>query len=180
MDSKINVEIKAVCGDPQTVRGILEKSGARYLGLDRQKDTYIVVADGRLKLRQGNIESALIHYRRPDAAGPTPSDVHLCKLQDPGGMLHILSSALEVDVVVEKNRHIYFLENVKVHVDVVPGLGQYVEIEAIGDPGANVEARLERQCREVMALLGIRDEDLIDRSYSDMLRARRKGPQWVE
>jgi predicted adenylyl cyclase CyaB len=179
MDSKINVEVKASCPNPASVRRVLETSGARYVGLDRQRDTYFVVGDGRLKLRQGNIENTLIHYRRSDESGPKPSDVRLHEPKDPSGLLHILAGALEVDVVVEKHRHIYFLENVKVHVDSVPGLGHFVEVEAIGDPGAGVEARLQRQCRDVMTLLGIRREDLIDRSYSDMLREVRVGPRWV-
>jgi predicted adenylyl cyclase CyaB len=178
VESKINVEIKARCADPRDTQRRLQVSGARYVGLDRQKDTYFRVADGRLKLRQGNIENSLIFYRRIDGAGPRPSQVRLHRPQDPGSLHHILTDALEVDVVVEKRRYIYFLENVKVHVDSVTGLGHFLEVEAIGDPGPGVEARLEKQCREVMNLLAVRTVDLVDRSYSDMLRAMQTGPVW--
>lgn len=178
MESKVNIEIKARCADPKAVRKRLDSAGAKFVGLDRQKDTYFRVADGRLKLRQGNIENALIFYRRSDNAGPRPSRVRLHRPEDPGSLHHILIEALDVDVVVDKRRYIYFLDNVKVHVDSVSGLGHFLEVEAIGDPGPGVEARLERQCREVMSLLAVRSEDLIDRSYADMLRAVQLGPVW--
>ncbi len=179
MESKLNIEIKAHCSDPTGVRRKLEAAGARCLGLDRQKDTYFRVSDGRLKLRQGNIENSLIFYQRSDESGPRPSRVRLHRPQDPEGLQHVLTEALEIDVVVEKSRYIYFLDNVKVHVDSVIGLGHFLEVEAIGDPGPGVEARLHRQCREMMSLLQVSVSDLIEHSYSDMLRARRSGPRWV-
>ena len=58
----LNVEIKAKCSDPKRVRNILESKGAEYRGLDHQIDTYFRVPNGRLKLREGNIENALIFY----------------------------------------------------------------------------------------------------------------------
>ena len=179
VESKINVEIKAHCADPRGVRRQLEAAGARCLGLDRQKDTYFRVSEGRLKLRQGNIENSLIFYRRNDESGPRPSRVRLHRPQDPASLQQILTEALDVDVVVEKSRHIYFLDNVKVHVDSVSGLGHFLEIEAIGNPAPGVEAQLQRQCRDMMTLLKVSEDDLLEGSYSDMLRARTSGPRWL-
>lgn len=69
-----NAEIKARCRDPRTTGKALRAVGADYHGTDRQIDTYFRVDQGRLKLRQGEIETALIHYHRPDAVAARWSD----------------------------------------------------------------------------------------------------------
>ena len=73
----LNVEIKARCNATQEVHQILQGKNARFIGVDHQIDTYFKVSNGRLKLRQGNIENALIHYQRPDQEGPKTSTVSL-------------------------------------------------------------------------------------------------------
>lgn len=60
MSMHLNVEIKAKCSDPQRIRDILESHGAEHKGLDHQIDTYFRVQNGRLKLREGDIENFLI------------------------------------------------------------------------------------------------------------------------
>jgi len=77
-----NVEIKARCKHPEGIRAILIQAGAAYRGRDPQRDTYFKVPSGRLKLRQGEIENALIRYVRPDQPGPKLSDISLCQVQD--------------------------------------------------------------------------------------------------
>jgi adenylate cyclase class IV len=57
----LNVEIKAVCSDPTSVRRYLIENGADFRGHDNQSDTYFNVPNGRLKLREGNIENNLIY-----------------------------------------------------------------------------------------------------------------------
>ncbi len=168
---KINIEIKARCGNPELVRTVLRERGARFAGTDEQRDTYFRVGEGRLKLRQGKIENALIYYRRPDLSGPKESDVTLCPVTSGDELRALLTSALGVLVTVEKRREIYYVENVKFHIDEVSRLGGFVEIEACGEHGAE-RAGLLTQCREYMRLFQIRDEDLVERSYSDLLMER--------
>jgi adenylate cyclase class 2 len=166
----INIEIKARCLHPEKVEAFLLAKGARFAGLDHQKDTYFNVPSGRLKLRQGNIENSLIFYNRPDQAGPKQSDFLLSKVKDGLTEEQVLAKALGVKVVVEKNRKIFFIDNIKFHIDDVPGLGSFVEIEAgnLHDPSITVEA-LHVQCAFYMQAFDIADADLIERSYSDML-----------
>lgn len=59
-----NIEIKARCTDPKKTEEILLSNGAEFKGIDNQTDTYFNVKEGRLKIRQGNIENALIFYSR--------------------------------------------------------------------------------------------------------------------
>ena len=164
-----NVEIKARCTDPARVRSLLEAAGAHFHGIDRQRDTYFPVPNGRLKLREGRIENHLIHYRRPDQAGPKRSDVLLFDTTPDSALKPLLTAALGVRIVVEKRRAIYFIGNVKFHVDAVDGLGAFVEIEAIDRDGSRSEADLLAQCRSFMDALDIAETDLVERSYSDML-----------
>lgn len=167
--SHLNVEIKARCLYPERVRRALEEREAEFRGLDRQVDTYFRVPCGRLKLREGNIECNLIYYSRTDEAGPKDSHVTLYHTEHPAALKEILTNALGVLVVVEKEREIYFIDNVKFHVDTIEPLGSFVEIEAIDATGTFGRDHLLRQCAEYMAVLGIRQDDLISVSYSDML-----------
>jgi adenylate cyclase, class 2 len=169
----LNVEIKARCASPGPVRRLLMEAGARFVGQDEQVDTYFAVPKGRLKLRQGEIENALIQYLRPDRSGPKASDVTMVPLNDPDPVRQVLVAALTVLVVVEKRREIFFIDNVKFHLDEVSGLGTFVEIEAIDVDGRIGEARLRDQCSGYLEFLGIAAADLVEASYSDLLLALR-------
>jgi predicted adenylyl cyclase CyaB len=170
---RVNVEIKARTVEPERIRSILENAGARCVGTDLQTDTYFSTGKGRLKLREGNIETALIWYERPDGKAPKTSKVLLYHPANARDLKDILVRLFDVDVVVEKQRDIFFLGNVKFHVDDVRGLGQYVEIEAIDDDGTRTPDVLRAQCVQYMGILGIGKENLESVSYSDLMRSAR-------
>lgn len=171
MDS-LSIEIKARCSDPARVRAVLKARRARFRGLDHQIDTYFTVPTGRLKLREGNIENALIFYKRADQKHSKRCESFVWDLR--GGIFktklkQILRAACGILAVVNKRREIYFLRNVKFHIDRVRGLGNFVEIEAFGRQGSGGEVRLRKQCEFYRSLFGIRNEDLVAASYSDLL-----------
>ena len=78
----LNVEIKARCSDPAFIRNYLLINNAEFKGIDEQTDTYFNVPNGRLKLREGNIENNLIFYERTNQAGPKNSHFQLVKVED--------------------------------------------------------------------------------------------------
>src|SRR5438034_9293492 len=123
----LNVEIKAFCRDSETIRQWLFDHQAEFKGTDHQTDTYFNTRSGRLKLREGNIEKNLIFYERQDQAGPKNSNFQLIGITDPN-LKQILTQSLGIKIIVEKKREIYFIENVKFHIDEVPALGSFVEI----------------------------------------------------
>ncbi len=165
-----NVEIKAHCKALEPLAALLRAESADYKGLDHQIDTYFNVPNGRLKLREGNIEHALIHYHRNNQAAAKLSDIHYYQPTEKGSDLKAtLQAALGIKVVVDKQRHIYFVDNVKFHLDQVQGLGTFVEIEAIDHKGTCSIEQLQAQCTHYQAFLGIAPEDLIACSYSDLL-----------
>ncbi len=165
----LNIEIKARCSNQDFIRNLLLDRQADFRGTDHQIDTYFQVPKGRLKLRQGSIENNLIHYDRPDQAGPKASEVHLYACQDGEALKATLVAALNIKVVVDKKREIYFIENVKFHLDQVEELGTFVEIEAIDSDGSIGRDKLKEQCDYYLELFKVQEEDLLQNSYSDML-----------
>ena len=166
----VNIEIKARTSSADQVRSILKERGALFIGTDLQTDTYFHVPHGRLKLREGNIEQNLIWYHRADQKGPKQSSFQLIDARKVPEIKVLLTAALGIKVVVAKSREIYYIGNVKFHIDQVQELGAFVEIEAgnLQDPSLSVTT-LREQCDGYMGLFGIQAEDLLDCSYSDLL-----------
>jgi adenylate cyclase, class 2 len=172
----INIEIKARCNNQDEIRKILKSQNAIYAGLDHQIDTYFKVPKGRLKLREGNIENFLIHYKRENQKEQKQSDIILFRNSENTGtkgtglvLKQILSASLDVLAVVDKQREIYFIENVKFHLDHVKDLGKFLEIEAIDKTGEIGIEKLNEQCKFYRNLFNINDGSLISESYSDLL-----------
>jgi adenylate cyclase class 2 len=165
----LNVEIKARTSDPGRIRSWLESHKAEFKGTDHQKDTYFNVAHGRLKLREGNIENNLIYYERKDQQGPKDSQFQLISVPDAQTLKEVLARAIGIKVVVEKKREIWFIDNVKFHLDEVPGLGSFAEIEAGNLHKPATREELQRQCDFYLKEFEIEIKDLLADSYSDML-----------
>lgn len=163
----INVEIKASRSNIDSIRQILKEKGADFKGTDHQIDTYFNVKNGRLKLRECNIENNLIFYDRPDQGGPKTSEVTLIH-KPKKEYIDILSKSLGAKIIVNKKREIYFIDNIKFHLDEVEGLGKFVEIEAKLD-NPNDKERLKAQVDEYMKLFEIDESHLVSDSYSDLL-----------
>lgn len=164
-----SIEIKARCPNPSQVRKILKAQGAVFKGLDRQRDTYFRIPFGRLKLREGNIENALIYYQRTNQKKSKQCDSILSKFKDAEALKKLLSASLGILTLVDKKREIYFINNTKFHIDRVRKLGSFVEIEVFGRPGREEPWKLTKQCEQYQRLLGIRPRDLLADSYSDQL-----------
>lgn len=163
----INFEFKARLKNETHVRAVLRELGARFVGTDHQVDTYFPVPFGRLKVREGRIENALIFYERSNAARPRQARVEMVLLPRRNSVRAILDAALGVLVVVDKRREIYFIGNVKIHLDRIRGLGKFVEVEAISRRGDL--RKIRNQARKFQELFAISSSDLVAESYSDLV-----------
>ncbi len=170
----LNIEFKAVTNNLAALETLLQQHNPVFIGEDRQVDTYFNVSTGRLKLREGIIENALIHYEREDFAGAKSSHVLLYQHQPDKTLKEILIKTLGIKAVVDKKRKIYFINNVKFHFDTVQSLGTFVEVEAIDKDGSIGKEKLQAQCDEYAALFGIAAEDYCSVSYSDMILSYHK------
>lgn len=172
--SILNIEFKAKCSNLTAAENILLKQTPLFKGTDHQIDTYFIVSNGRLKLREGNIENALIHYERENTAGSKSSHVLLYQHQPDKNLKDILTRALGIKAVVDKERKIYFIDNVKFHFDTVKNLGTFIEVEAIDTSGEIGKEKLQQQCDFYAAMFNITKEDFMAESYSDMIMAQIK------
>lgn len=164
-----NFEFKARTSKLAELEQRLLNLNPLFKGEDEQTDTYFKVQNGRLKLREGRIENALIYYERSNSASAKLSNVILYKLEPGQALKQILEASLGVKVVVRKIRKIYFIENVKFHFDVVDGLGQFVEVEAIDESALIDVVSLESQCRHYADYFGVQTGDYVSESYSDLI-----------
>ena len=163
-----DISIKAHCADPAEAESLLLQHKAAYVGLDVQTDTFYEADYGRLKHRQGNIENVLIHYNRKRSGNAQQTEV-LLYLKNPGAAtVAQVCDGRKVLAQVRKLRKIFFIGNVKFHIDHLEGRGHFIEIEAIDLDGALGIAVLKQQCDHYKELLQIGKEDLIDDSYIDL------------
>ncbi|MBN1670870.1 MAG: class IV adenylate cyclase [Kiritimatiellae bacterium] len=170
-----NVEVKARAGDYHALTAraaALSDTPARII---RQEDTFFDTPRGRLKLRVFSPESGeLIYYERPDSAGPKPSTYLVARTDTPALLADGLRAAFGVKGIVRKERTLYMAGQTRIHLDRVEGLGRFVELEVVLQPG-QTPADGARIAEALMAELGIRDADLIEGAYLDLLAAPRTG-----
>jgi predicted adenylyl cyclase CyaB len=170
--ARANFEIKARCADLDAARERALHVATEHVGVDHQVDTYFVTRSGRLKLRESSLSGAhLVPYLRPDQKGPRRSDYRIVPVPDAEGTKALLSEILGVHRVVAKQREIFLVDNVRIHLDRVEGLGTFLELEAIFDGDASAEAAEQRKVEDLMKELGVAESDLVATSYEALLGA---------
>ncbi len=167
--SHINIEFKARIKDIKAAEEKLQQLNPLFIGEDLQTDTYYNVPQGRLKLREGNIENALIYYERENLAASKQSNVILYEHHPSPQLKSLLEKLHGIKTIVIKRRKIYFIDNVKFHFDHVENLGEFMEVEAIDKAGSIAVAVLQKQADEYSIFFEIAAQDFIELSYSDMM-----------
>lgn len=78
-----------------------------------------------------NGSGELIHYERPDTEGPKLSDFVKTSIakDEIQGLTEVLKKSNGIIGVVEKTRLLYIVDQTRVHVDRVNGLGDFMELE---------------------------------------------------
>jgi predicted adenylyl cyclase CyaB len=170
-----NFEFKARTEDLNKLEQKLLGLNPVFKGEDHQVDTYFNVPSGRLKLREGNIENALIYYERPDTPDAKQANIILYKHKPEKSLKDILTKINGIKTIVDKTRRIYFIENVKFHFDSVNDLGTYIEVEAIDDTGEIRLEKLKEQCSMYFSFFGLKKSDFVDKSYSDLIPEKLTG-----
>lgn len=166
-----NVEVKARLADVDAARAIVAGLGAAFVWSDEQVDRYYELdGERRLKLRIcGRAPAELIRYERPETSGIRASDYEITPVRDDAAALCLVPKTPPL-VTVRKRRELWQLENVRIHLDDVDGLGTFLELEAVVD-GAHDDRACTRAVERLLAALDIREADCIRASYSDLLRA---------
>ena len=167
-----NIEIKARLASLIVARAVAERLATEPPQVQHQVDTYFKVADGRLKLREiEGAEPQLIWYRRSDQPNAKGSDYLLVPIVDSASLKEALSGAVGIDVVVDKVREIYLHDNVRIHLDRVEGLGEFLEFEAVLSNAID-DVKGHEQLSWLLQQFSIAEKDLVATSYSNLLRVK--------
>lgn len=168
-----NIELKARLRDLAAARATARRVATSDEGVQQQVDTYFRCQEGRLKLREiGGVRAQLIWYRRPDVLEPKASDYYLVEVADANSLKKALETALGVRQVVAKRREVFLHENVRIHLDQVQGLGDFLEFEAVlsaTDSDAAGQAAVQRLRDQFQLAAG----DLIAESYLELCERKR-------
>ncbi|KAG6459156.1 uncharacterized protein LOC115449327 [Manduca sexta] len=169
-----NVEIKAVIKDYSNICLKAEELSGSPATIIKQDDTFYRVNEGRLKMRfYADHSATLIRYERDDKNGPKLSNYELlhfsvdesekAKLLD-----EMLKNCMGETGRVQKTRKLYMVDQTRIHIDTVEGLGNYMELETVLRPEQTVEEG-QAIARDLQNKLGVKDEHLIHCAYIDLL-----------
>jgi homotetrameric cytidine deaminase len=168
--TRVNVELKARDPDPGATTARCTALGAEYRGVLFQRDTYFAGRHGRLKLReQGEGGNELIAYSRADAVEPEQSAYVLADVGEPQALREALDRSLGTVIVVSKERRLFVWENVRIHLDDVEGLGTFIELEVLVEPGGGDFDAAHEKIVRLRSELAIGDGALVSVGYSDLL-----------
>jgi predicted adenylyl cyclase CyaB len=164
-----NIEIKARVHDFESLQASAAQLSDAPCQTISQEDTFFKVPQGRLKLRElSSHYGQLIYYQRQDICGPKRSEYQIYETDDPAGLKIILAKAYGIRGVIAKIRYLYMAGQTRIHLDDVKGLGKFMELEVVLQPG-QTDSEGQTIAESLMSKLGIEDIDLVDSAYMDML-----------
>jgi len=165
-----NVEIKARIASVEAIAPRVAALADRGPIEIEQDDTFFVCERGRLKLRAlSPSEGQLIFYRRADQTGPKESRFVISPTGSPDTLREALTMAYGAAGRVRKHRTLYLVGRTRVHLDRVGGLGDFLELEVVLAAGESADAGV-KEARGLMSALGLRDDQLIEGAYVDLLQ----------
>lgn len=170
-----NVELKAKIPRLADAVAIAQRLGAVDAGEDEQTDTYFSLGTERLKLRESSSGvHLLIRYSRPDRVAPRKSQYRLMLVKDAASFKSMLTRQWGVKAVVRKRRRTFVWEGrVRIHLDVVHGLGEFIEFTAMLDPTRPDydESAAALDVARLAHDFAVRHEDLVATSYATLVLA---------
>lgn len=199
---RANIELKARLDDVAFAKSVCAHIGAADMGVDEQTDTYFTLGRYRLKLRESSRGGNwLIGYSRPDQPGARRSQYRVTAAPNPGALKATLVRQWGIKAVVRKRRHLWLWQGrVRIHLDHVEGLGDFLEFEAVLDPAPPADSSDARpndisaaasvaasgpgydEAAAMLDLLrlqhdfGITTRDLVSESYSGLILQSNSAP----
>lgn len=170
--SERNIEIKARINSAsdferkiKIAKDLTQQTGE----IIKQHDVFFNAKSGRLKLRYlENTKSQLIHYDRPDIAGPKLSKYNKVEVDEPDVMQKILADSVGIKGVVKKVRQLFLHKQTRIHLDQVENLGNFLEFEVCLKPEQTLNEG-QQIAEGMMKIFEIADKDLMTFAYLDEL-----------
>lgn len=168
-----NIDYKAELRDLELARATCGLLKARRAEVLLQTDEFVAVPEGRLKRRTERREGvpqaaprvAWIWYERADRTAPRAS--LWTELDDAQVAVRWPELDRSIVKVIVKRRELWLLENVRIHLDAVAGLGAYFELEGVmgaADDPAETKLKVETLIEKFRPALG----EPVSGSYADL------------
>ena len=165
-----NLELKIRVISHQALKKILEQIGAENKGILNQKDVYYSALNGLLKLRIENGNESLIFYNRNENDKSRWSDFEVLKFTNGKGE-KFFSNLFDVEVIVKKERELFYYDDTRIHLDTVNYLGKFLELETLV---INGKADAKKRFAKIIRLLKLDESKQIRKSYRDLLMENMK------
>src|ERR1700744_2050292 len=178
-----NLEIKVGIKEWSKLSHLSDLLREYYITDLHQKDTYFVVSNGRLKLREEDQHnhytnereqstSHFIRYFRPDLGSEKISIYHKYDVPKDSNFFTVFDGVLKEEIVVTKYRALYLYKNARIHLDLLMGVPEdkshYIEIEIVIKTEKE-EKESKALLDELMDLMSIRDYPIIKKSYRELV-----------
>jgi adenylate cyclase class IV len=163
-----NIEIKARIDSVETLKAKAAELADEGPIEISQDDTFFRCDSGRLKLRAFSTGTGeLIFYRRANQFGPKESFYLISPTSAPDELRELLSLAYGEVGRVRKQRILYIVGRVRVHIDNVEQLGNFLELEVVLNDDEPSEVGI-REAHELMEKFNVKPRELIEGAYVDL------------
>ena len=170
----INLEIKVATSNIEEIRKKTTEIDAKNITTLYQLDTYFLVGNKRLKLREEKGTNYVVCYVRNNKKDSKLSTYHIIFIskQLVGFVKKLLSFIFGIKIVVNKKRELFIYKNTRIHFDEVENLGAYIELETVFSNNQK-ENDLVSEHNFIMKSLGLDVLEKIPNSYSDLLISKK-------
>ncbi|MEI6811038.1 MAG: class IV adenylate cyclase [Candidatus Nomurabacteria bacterium] len=163
-----NLEIKVKLNSQKDVDGLLDFADRKEVL--NQKDTYFLVGDKRLKIREEKKSDELIYYIRKNEKNSKESDYFVFPVyyKLTPFVKKVLGFMFGEKIVVIKKRNLFIYKNTRIHLDEVSNLGDFLELETVINNSFDYKYFLD-QHEEVKDKLDLSKYESLPNSYSDFM-----------
>lgn len=170
----LEIEIKAHCVDHLSVINRLISMGGKFIRRTDERDIYFnhpsrnfIETDEALRIRKSG-DNIILTYKGPKQPGKVKTRIEEEVTISDYNRMHEILIRLGFRPVreVKKSRDTYRYNDISVCIDIVEGLGGYVELEKIGSDAA----RIENELLKLAAGLGLKSFE--KRSYLELLEEK--------
>jgi adenylate cyclase class 2 len=172
----IEVEVKIKLKNKEEFLSKIIKMGARKISTQIEEDTYFKhplrnysKTDEALRIRKSDNEFSLT-YKGPKLNIKTKTREELSIKTEDGISLENIMRKIGFTKLIKliKRREIYELNDVKIYVDHIENLGDFIEVEKIIYNFREVN-KIENELFEILEKLGFSREESITKSYLELI-----------
>lgn len=157
--------LKARLKNRKIVEQKLLAFGAIFQGEDDHQDFYFRVPYGKLKYRKGTLGNLITHYERFSIDNIEKTTVYRYEVNPTEDEIQKLYDRFDLIGEINKNRSLYQINNLTIHLDKLENGEEFIEVEAKDFEECYSELELQNQCQQIFSTIGISKEELLPTGY---------------